>query len=184
MNPALAEAAKNIKNAVVFKDIMENLLIRPYHPDDEKEVIDLWQDCHLASPQNNPRSDIQRKLKVNPEWFLIGILEGNLVASCMAGYDGHRGWINYLAVLPAYRHRGIATQVLKEAERRLRAAGCPKINLQIRETNTHTIQFYERIGFQRDPVLSMGKRLIADPLSSSNQIKTDQTDESTFDPER
>lgn len=127
---------------------MENLLIRPYQSDDEKEVIDLWRECHLITPLNDPRSDIQRKLKVNPEWFLIGEIGGKLVASCMVGYEGHRGWINYLAVLPAYRHKGIASQMMNEAERWLRAAGCPKINLQLRDTNTETIHFYESIGYQ------------------------------------
>ena len=163
--------------------IMENLLIRPYHPDDENEVIRLWQECHLVAPQNNPRRDIERKLRVNPEWFLIGVSEGKLVTSCMAGYDGHRGWINYLAVLPAYRHRGIGTQMMKEVEKRLSAAGCPKINLQIRETNSEVIQFYESIGFTKDPVLSMGKRLTIDAPLNANQ-NADEKDERTVDPQR
>jgi ribosomal protein S18 acetylase RimI-like enzyme len=141
---------------------MKNLLIRPYQPKDEEEVINLWQECHLVSPQNNPQLDIQRKLKVNPEWFLVGVMEETLVASCVAGYEGHRGWINYLGVRPAYRHQGIASQVMKEAEKRLRSAGCPKINLQIRATNTEIIRFYEKIGYKRDPVLSMGKRIVVD----------------------
>jgi ribosomal protein S18 acetylase RimI-like enzyme len=152
---------------------MKNLLIRPYQSMDEEEVIALWQECRLVAPQNDPQLDIQRKRKVNPEWFLVGEIEGTIVASCMAGYDGHRGWINYLGVRPAYRHQGIASQVMKEAEKRLRAAGCPKINLQIRDTNAEIIRFYEKIGYKKDPVLSMGKRLTTDPLSSSEQIKPD-----------
>ena len=138
---------------------MENLKIRPYHPDDEKEVIDLWSECNLIAPQNNPKHDIERKLRVNPQWFLVGILEDKVVATCMAGYEGHRGWINYLAVSPHYRRQGIATLIMNQAENRLRAAGCPKINLQIRETNTEVIQFYQNIGYAKDPVVSMGKRL-------------------------
>ena len=141
---------------------MENLEIRPYHPDDEKAVVDLWFECHLVTLQNNPRRDIERKLGVNPEWFLVGILEGKIIATCMAGYEGHRGWINYLAVSPPYRRRGIATLIMNQAESRLRAAGCPKINLQIRETNTEVMQFYESIGYAKDRVLSMGKRLEQD----------------------
>lgn len=141
----------------------KDLLIREYHPDDENQVIDLWQACRLVTFHNNPQSDIRRKLKVNPEWFIIGMSEGKIVASCMAGYDGHRGWINYLAVLPPYRHRGIATQIVKEVEKRLVAAGCPKFNLQVRESNADVIRFYERIGYTKDPVLSLGKRLVTDP---------------------
>ena len=153
-------------------DVMNNLIIRPYQPMDEKEVMALWQECHLIAPQNNPQLDIQRKLKVNPEWFLVGEIEEKIVASCMAGYDGHRGWINYLGVKPAYRHQGIASKVLKEAEKGLRAVGCPKINLQIRETNTEIIRFYEKVGYKMDPVLSMGKRIADDALERSGQLKT------------
>jgi ribosomal protein S18 acetylase RimI-like enzyme len=138
---------------------MENILIRPYRIDDEAEVVELWLECNLVSPQNDPRRDIERKLRVNPEWFLVGILEGKVVATCMVGYEGHRGWINYLAVSPRYRRQGIATLLMNQAESRLRAVGCPKINLQIRETNTEVIQFYESIGYAKDLVVSMGKRL-------------------------
>ena len=148
--------------------MMKKLLIRPYHPGDEKEVIQLWQECGLINLQNNPRNDIERKLRVNPEWFLIGSFEGKIVASCMVGYEGHRGWINYLAVSPAYRSNGFATQMMTEAEMRLRVAGCPKIKLQISEANTDVIRFYECIGYTKDPVLSMGKRIDDDEPFSFN----------------
>jgi ribosomal protein S18 acetylase RimI-like enzyme len=138
------------------------LTIRPYHRDDEAAVIALWSACGLVKPQNNPQRDIERKLKVDPEWFLIGEVDGTVVATCMAGYEGHRGWINYLAVAPSYRRRGLAAQLLHEAERRLRQAGCPKINLQIRTSNTAVIAFYEAVGFSLDDVVSMGKRLEPD----------------------
>ena len=138
---------------------MENLLIRPYHPDDEEEVVNLWFECDLVTPQNNPRGDIQRKLRVNPQWFLVGILGGKVVATCMAGYEGHRGWINYLAVSPLCRRQGIGTLMMNQGESKLTAAGCPKINLQIRETNTEVIKFYKSIGYAKDLVVSMGKRL-------------------------
>jgi len=109
--------------------------------------------------RNNPRRDIARKLAVNPEWFLVGVSAGRVVATCMAGYEGHRGWINYLAVSPRLRRRGIAAQMLAAAEDRLRVAGCPKINLQVRETNAAVIGFYESMGYTRDAVVSLGKRL-------------------------
>src|SRR5271155_2364286 len=109
-----------------------SLHIRPYRPDDEATVLSLWTECNLIVPHNNPRKDMLRKLRVNPEWFLIGELEDKVVASCMAGYEGHRGWINYLAVSPHVQRRGIASRMMEEAEKLLRQAGCPKINLQIR----------------------------------------------------
>ena len=141
---------------------MNDLVIRPCQRQDEAAVIELWLQCNLVVPQNNPQRDISRKLRVNPEWFLVGVLGGHIVATCMAGYEGHRGWINYLAVSPHHRRQGIGRTMMEEAEKRLRSAGCPKINLQVRETNRAVITFYERIGYTRDPVASMGKRLTPD----------------------
>jgi ribosomal protein S18 acetylase RimI-like enzyme len=135
------------------------MFIRAFHPNDEVAVIALWQKCDLLRPWNHPQRDIERKLKVQPDLFLVGIVENQIVASVMAGYEGHRGWLNYLGVLPDFRRRGLARQIVAEAERRLREAGCPKINLQIRTTNTDVIEFYRRIGYAMDEVVSMGKRL-------------------------
>ncbi len=141
---------------------MKPLHIRVFRPDDAPAVGALWEACGLVVPHNNPQRDIARKLRVNPEWFLVGEREGRIVATCMAGYEGHRGWINYLAVDPACQRRGHARQIMAEAERLLRAAGCPKINLQVRDSNREVIRFYERIGYRVDPVVSLGKRLEAD----------------------
>jgi len=141
---------------------MNDLVIRSYQTRDEAAVIELWLQCNLVVPQNNPKGDIKRKLQVNSEWFLVGVLGGHVVATCMAGYEGHRGWINYLAVSPHHRRQGIGRRIMEEAEKKLSAAGCPKINLQVRETNRAVIQFYERIGYTRDLVASMGKRLEKD----------------------
>lgn len=125
-------------------------------------MVRLWRECGLVAPQNDPAKDIARKLKVHPEWFLVGELDGTIVASCMAGYEGHRGWINYLAVSPERRKRGLGRQIMEKAETLLRAAGCPKINLQVRSSNADVIAFYESIGFGIDDVVSMGKRLEED----------------------
>lgn len=138
------------------------MIIRPYQTSDEEAVVKLWDDCGLVVPHNNPLRDIERKLGVNPEWFLVGKIEGTIIASCMAGYEGHRGWINYLAVAPSEQRKGHAAKIMNEAERLLRATGCPKINLQVRASNEEVIEFYRSIGFTVDPVTSMGKRLLAD----------------------
>ncbi len=142
---------------------MNTLEIRSYTPEDEQEVIDLWFQCHLVVPANNPKRDIERKLMVNPELFLVGTLGGKIVGTCMAGYEGHRGWINYLAVSPGYQRKGIAARLVQTAEAKLKECGCPKINLQVRTTNTGVIQFYEHIGYKIDHVVSLGKRLEQDP---------------------
>jgi ribosomal protein S18 acetylase RimI-like enzyme len=133
--------------------------IRPFEPQDEEGVVDLWSRCGLVRPTNDPRKDIRRKLKVRPDLFLVGLVDGRLVATVMAGYEGHRGWINYLAVDPSLRRRGLGREILTEAERRLRAADCPKINLQVRSTNSEVLEFYRRVGYLPDDVVSLGKRL-------------------------
>jgi len=136
--------------------------IRAYLPADEAGVVALWRECGLIRPQNDPHKDIARKLQVNPELFLVAELHGVITGSVMAGYEGHRGWINYLAVTPKLQRGGLGRRLMDEAEHRLRAAGCPKINLQVRAENKDVIAFYERLGFREDKVLSFGKRLVAD----------------------
>jgi len=157
---------------------MENFLIRACRAGDENEIIDLWLQCNLIVSHNHPGHDFRRKLKVNPEWFFAGVLESKIIATCMAGYEGHRGWINYLAVAPDYRRQGIATQMMQTAEARLRKAGCPKINLQVRASNKEIIRFYESIGYSDDAVVSLGKRLIHDPPYRAVRTKGQSGEES------
>jgi len=125
-------------------------------------VVRLWKDCGLVVPWNDPHKDIQRKLRVQADLFLVGLVGDRLVATVMAGYDGHRGWINYLAVTPDLRRRGIGHSMVEQVESRLRALGCPKINLQLRTSNVDVVSFYEAIGYAADDVISMGKRLEPD----------------------
>ena len=106
--------------------------------------------------------DISRKLRFQRDMFLVGSLGARLVATVMAGYEGHRGWINYLAVATDCRERGFGRRLMEEAERRLRAIGCLKINLQVRRSNADVIEFYRTIGYSVDDVVSMGKRLDED----------------------
>ena len=136
--------------------------IRPFRDSDEAAVIALWEAAGLTRSWNDPRKDIERKRSVQREWFLVGVHDDAIIASVMVGYDGHRGWINYLAVDGAHRKRGHARTLMREAERLLAEAGCPKINLQIRTSNAAVIEFYEAIGYAQDDVVSFGRRLIAD----------------------
>jgi len=135
---------------------------RPYLPEDEEAVIELWQKCDLVQPRNNPQLDIERKLKVNHELFLVGLIDGKVVATVMGGYEGHRGWVNYLAVNPAYQKRGFGRQIMESIEKKLVETGCPKINLQIRGDNKSAIEFYGRIGYETEDRISMAKRLVED----------------------
>ena len=133
------------------------MLVRPYSPADEARVLGMWQACKLTRPWNNPLKDIARKLENSPGLFFVGVVEDQIVATAMAGYDGHRGWVNYLAVHPAYQRNGLGTQIMKVIEERLLALGCPKINLQIRTGNTDAMRFYEKLGHSTDAAVSMGR---------------------------
>lgn len=136
--------------------------IRPYRVADKDAIVHLWQTCGLTRPWNDPHRDIARKLTVQPDLFLVGKIDGQVVASIMGGYDGHRGWINYLAVAPAHQRRGYASTLMHAVEQRLLELGCPKISLQIRAGNAAVVGFYQSLAFQEDKVVSLGKRLIPD----------------------
>ena len=133
--------------------------IREFLEADQVAVISLWNVCGLVVPWNDPAEDIERKLKVNPDLFLVGHDANELVATVMGGYDGHRGWINYLAVKPSSQRNGYGQEIMKAVEARLKRRGCPKINLQIRARNAGVAAFYEAIGYGTDDVIGMGKRL-------------------------
>ncbi len=142
---------------------LDRLSIRPFQTDDLNDVIRLWRSCNLIRPWNDPSKDIARKLRVNPEWFLVAALGKEIVGSIMIGYEGHRGWINYLAVAAPFRRRGIATQLMWKAEAILRAIGCPKINLLVRVGNEQELsRFYAGLGYRLDEVVCYGKRLEVD----------------------
>ena len=138
------------------------MLLRPYEDSDQNHVVGLWRACGLLAPVNDPIRDIERKSQVNPEWFLVGTIDGTLMASCMIGYTGHRAEINYLAVHPDHQGHGHARTMMLHAEQLLLEAGCPKINLMIRNTNLEVKAFYESLGYVDNHCLSLGKRLIED----------------------
>ena len=138
---------------------MEKLIIRTYEQKDEIEVIKLWEICNLIVPQNDPKLDINSKVSFQPDLFSVGLFQKKLIATIMVGYDGHRGWINYLVVHPDYQRRGFGRQLMNYATITLSNRGCQKINVQVRESNRSVIQFYKNLGFTDDKVVSYGKRI-------------------------
>lgn len=136
--------------------------LRPYAPADESAVVDLWKTCGLTRSWNDPHKDIARKLTTQPELFLVGEVDGRVMATAMIGYDGHRGWVYYLAVDPRFQGRGYGRMLMAHAEALLTERGCPKINLLVRDTNDAVLAFYDRLGYGRDAAVSLGKRLIPD----------------------
>jgi ribosomal protein S18 acetylase RimI-like enzyme len=138
--------------------------IRPFGPRDREALIALWAACDLVRPWNDRDRDIDRKLSQDPRGLLVLEVGSVLVGAVMTGYDGHRGWINYLGVHPDRRRRGYGQRLVAAAESYLNQFGCPKVNLQIRSSNQEVIDFYERLGYTFDDVVSMGKRLVDDRL--------------------
>lgn len=136
--------------------------IRKFSESDRKAVIHLWQVCELTRPWNDPDLDISRKLSVQAELFLVGELEGEVVASVMGGYDGHRGSVFYLAVAPQCQGRGYGSSLMAEIQRLLVSIGCPKLNIVVRTSNKRVLAFYKHLGYETDDVISLGKRLIPD----------------------
>jgi ribosomal protein S18 acetylase RimI-like enzyme len=136
--------------------------IRTFHAADESAVVALWDECRLTRPWNDPHKDIARKLAVQSELFLVGVVDEAVIASVMAGYEGHRGWMNYLAVTPRFRGRGHGRALVDHVERLLLERGCPKVNLQVRASNPDALAFYRRLGYVQDESISLGKRLIVD----------------------
>lgn len=138
------------------------LEIRAFDTADTEAVVSLWQETGLTRPWNNPYQDIRRKLTVQPELFLVAVDEGGLVGSVMAGYDGHRGWLYYLASAPARRGQGIARRLVERVEELLIEMGCPKVQLMVRTENLEVHEFYAALGFEPFETWNTGKRLIAD----------------------
>ena len=136
-----------------------SLLIRPFKEGDEEALVSLWNMCKLTVPWNSPYKDIARKLKVQAQLFLVGYMEDKLIGPVMAGYDGHRGYINYFAVHPNFQLRGYGKQLMDNIENRLRELGCPKINLQIREVNDKVVSYYQKLGFVEEKRFNMGNRI-------------------------
>ncbi len=138
------------------------MIIRTYNPKDESQIISLWKECNLVVAWNDPAKDIERKCDENPDLFFVGVFNGEIVGSCMAGYDGHRGWIYYLAVKPEFQKKNFGQQLVEHAQTVLISLGCPKINLMVRKTNKKAINFYKTIGYNDDPVIVLSKRLVKD----------------------
>ncbi len=136
--------------------------IRAYKENDKNDVISLWQECGLVVAHNDPEKDIDRKIKVDPDLFLVGLNNNSIVATVMGGYEGHRGWINYLAVKPSEQRKGYGQAIMLAVEALIKRKGCPKINLQIRAVNEAVIAFYASLGYDNDHVVGLGKRLKQD----------------------
>jgi ribosomal protein S18 acetylase RimI-like enzyme len=138
----------------------EDFIIRPFVEGDAGDVVALWRVVFAKDPPwNEPSGIIRRKLRIQRDLFLVGAIGREIVATAIAGYDGFRGWVYHVAVAPENRRTGIGRAMMAEVETRLRAHGCPKINLQVRAANADVVEFYKRLGYTIEEHTSMGKLL-------------------------
>ncbi len=134
--------------------------IRPYDEAQFAQVDALWRRVFPEDPPHSrPEIVVPAKLAVQRELFLVAIEGGRVAGTILAGYDGHRGWLYKLAVDPNARRCGIGTHLVRAAEARLIELGCVKINLQVRLANQDVAGFWRRLGYDVEPIVSMGKRL-------------------------
>jgi ribosomal protein S18 acetylase RimI-like enzyme len=153
--------ARHLEEPSIRPIMRQNTLrVRPFHEADQPSVVALWSEVFADDPpRNDPRAVIERKLRVQRELFLVCEFENEIVGTVIAGFDGYRGWVYHLAVQPRHRRRGFGRELMREAERRLKALGCPKLNLQVRSSNAGVIAFYERLGYSIEDRASLGKSL-------------------------
>ena len=137
-------------------------IIRQFLETDLEDVINLWELCELTRPWHSPEVDIFRKTAQKDQLFLVAMKNNQLIATLMGGYDGHRGWVNYLAVHPLFQRNGVATALIQQLEKRLTALGCPKLQLLVRKGNINIQSFYEQLGYEEMDVVCFSKRLITD----------------------
>ena len=135
------------------------MVIQRYSDELREQLINLWIAAELVVPQNNPERDIQAKLDHSPNLLLVALDDNKLIGSIMLGYEGHRGWLNYLAVDPGHRGEGLGSRLVEAAIEQLTGLGCQKVNLQVRTGNAAAIKFYENLGFSYDNVVSLGLRI-------------------------
>jgi ribosomal protein S18 acetylase RimI-like enzyme len=144
----------------VFADIA----IRPFDRADTDAVIALWRVAfpeydEPGAPHRDARRAIEQKLATQPELFFVATIDGRVVGTLMAGYDGHRGWLYSLGVDAGARRTGIGRALIAHAERTLAARGCLKINLQVLPDNDGACRFYRALGYRVEELVSFGKRL-------------------------
>ena len=144
----------------ILSEVNKDLKIKPYSEKDEQGVVALWHEAFPDnSPWNVPENDIKRKLNVQRELFLVAEIKEEIIGTAMAGFDGHRGWVYYVAVRKKHRRRGIGKALMQRVEKGLIDIGCSKLNLQVRASNNEVVEFYKRLGYNVEDRVSMGKLL-------------------------
>lgn len=126
---------------------------------DTEAVVALWQACGLTRPWNDPYKDIAFARANDNSTVLVAEDASRIVASVMAGHDGHRGMLYYVAVAPDVQGRGLGKAAVRAAEKWLAERGVWKLNLLVRAENERVRGFYERLGYEVNPVLCMARKI-------------------------
>jgi ribosomal protein S18 acetylase RimI-like enzyme len=138
---------------------LRSLIFSEYQPEDKEQLIALWQACNLTRPWNDPVKDISFAMQSPSSTILIGKFEEKIIATAMVGHDGHRGAVYYFAVHPIFQKQNYGADMMKQVEAWFKLQGVWKINLLIREDNLAATGFYQALGFEKNEVVSMGKRI-------------------------
>ncbi|MFJ3403578.1 GNAT family acetyltransferase [Promicromonospora sp. NPDC090134] len=124
---------------------------------DVDQVVELWRECGLTRPWNDPHRDIADARAGTGSTVLVARVDGRVAASAMAGHDGHRGWLYYVAVAPGLQGSGLGRAAVVAAEAWLVSQGARKIQLMVRTTNTDVLGFYERLGYADQECSVLGR---------------------------
>jgi ribosomal protein S18 acetylase RimI-like enzyme len=133
--------------------------IRTYRDGDGDRLRTFWLTCGIKIRPGDDDASLARFAERNPGLFLLGEEDGHLVGSALAGWDGRRGWLYHVAVHRDERRRGIGRRLVTELEERLRAIGCPKVNLIVWDDNTWAMRFWEALGYRHEKTVEYAKEL-------------------------
>ncbi len=134
-------------------------MIELANSDDRASVVGLWEACGLTRQWNDAGADFDRAVGGPSSTILVARVETEIAGSVMVGFDGHRGWVYYLAVAPGIRRQGLGRRLMEAAEDWLRARGAPKIQLMVRDGNEEALAFYDSLGLRHQSVVTLGRFL-------------------------
>lgn len=135
------------------------MVIREFLPADYDAVLRVWTEAGLTSKASDQLPELEKKRERDPDLFLVAEADGRVVGAVIGAWDGRRGWIYHLAVLPAYQGQGIGRRLMGEVEQRLKQKGCLKVNLHVERRNAAVAEFYRELGYAADDLIFMGKLL-------------------------
>ncbi len=145
---------------LIFRFEINAMYIRKYHPKDYKAVQQLWKEAGIQLTLSDQQEELHRVLNYNPDLFLVGELDGQIIAALMGTFDGRRAYVHHLAVDPEYQHQGLGTEMMEHLESILRENRVVKYHLMVEKWNAEVVPFYERLGwYERTDLILLSKDL-------------------------